>query len=58
VVTTGEETSLVHGSGLGLWLVYYVVDSLNGRLCVREAESGTRVAVRLAAASDSADADE
>jgi signal transduction histidine kinase len=32
VLTKGRETSLEHGSGLGLWLVYWVVDRSGGRL--------------------------
>ncbi|MEZ3114693.1 sensor histidine kinase [Halobaculum sp. MBLA0147] len=32
VLTKGRETSLEHGSGLGLWLVYWVVDRSGGDL--------------------------
>ncbi|WP_135822001.1 sensor histidine kinase [Halostella litorea] len=32
VLVEGEETSLQHGSGLGLWLVYWVVDKSHGNL--------------------------
>jgi len=32
VLVEGEETSLQHGSGLGLWLVYWVVDKSRGTL--------------------------
>ncbi len=32
VLSEGRETSLEHGSGLGLWLVYWVVDRSGGRL--------------------------
>ena len=32
VLTKGRETSLEHGSGLGLWLVYWVVDRSGGSL--------------------------
>jgi signal transduction histidine kinase len=32
VLTKGRETSLEHGSGLGLWLVYWVVDRSGGTL--------------------------
>jgi PAS domain S-box-containing protein len=46
VLTTGKETSLAHGSGLGLWLVYWIVTSLDGTLAV-DVEDGTRVEIRL-----------
>jgi signal transduction histidine kinase len=32
VLTKGRETALEHGSGLGLWLVYWVVDRSEGTL--------------------------
>jgi PAS domain S-box-containing protein len=48
VLESGEETPLVHGSGLGLWLVYWVVSSLDGEVRVPEAPGG-HVAVRLPA---------
>lgn len=32
VLTKGRETALEHGSGLGLWLVYWVVDKSDGTL--------------------------
>jgi signal transduction histidine kinase len=32
VLVQGRETSLEHGSGLGLWLVYWVVDKSDGHL--------------------------
>jgi signal transduction histidine kinase len=32
VLTKGRETALEHGSGLGLWLVYWVVDKSGGTL--------------------------
>jgi len=31
-IADGRETALEHGSGLGLWLTYWVVDSSGGRL--------------------------
>ncbi|WP_121821173.1 sensor histidine kinase [Halostella salina] len=36
VLVEGEETSLQHGSGLGLWLVYWVVDKSRGTLVFDE----------------------
>jgi len=40
VLETGEETSLVHGRGLGLWLVYWIVTGLDGSVSVIEPRSG------------------
>jgi signal transduction histidine kinase len=31
-IDTGRETALEHGSGLGIWLTYWVVDNSGGRL--------------------------
>ncbi len=36
VLTDGEETDLDHGSGLGLWLVHWVVERSDGRLSFAE----------------------
>ncbi|WP_276300259.1 sensor histidine kinase [Halorussus lipolyticus] len=36
VLTEGEETDLEHGSGLGLWLVHWVVERSGGRLTFAE----------------------
>ncbi|WP_115862414.1 sensor histidine kinase [Halorussus litoreus] len=38
VLTEGEETDLEHGSGLGLWLVHWVVERSGGRLSFTENE--------------------
>ena len=40
VLTTGRETALEHGSGLGLWLVYWLVDKSEGELLFDESELG------------------
>ncbi|MDS0299256.1 ATP-binding protein [Halogeometricum sp. S1BR25-6] len=40
VLRDGEETSLVHGSGLGLWLVRTIVRRLGGELNVGDADGG------------------
>lgn len=45
VLQTGTETQLVHGSGLGLWLVYWVTTSQNGSIEVTGTEDGTTVTV-------------
>jgi len=47
ILVSGEETPLVHGSGIGLWLVYWIVESLDGQLTVRDSEGGTCVEIAL-----------
>ncbi len=48
VLESGEETSLVHGRGLGLWLVYWIVTGLDGSVSVVDAHSGgSTVQLRL-----------
>lgn len=47
VLVSGTETPLVHGSGLGLWLVYWVVESLDARLTVPESEEGACIEIAL-----------
>ena len=41
-ITSGEETQLEHSSGLGLWLVYWVVETSGGEISF-ETENGTTV---------------
>ena len=48
----GEETSLVHGSGAGLWLIQTTIDSSNGDLTYETSEAGTTVRIRLSVADD------
>jgi signal transduction histidine kinase len=51
VLTEGEETDLEHGSGLGLWLVNWVVERSGGRLTFADNESNgavVRIDLRLA----------
>ncbi|MDZ7731370.1 MAG: ATP-binding protein [Natrialbaceae archaeon] len=50
VLDEGEETPLQHGSGLGLWLVYWLVDKSNGSLEFETGEDGTSVTCLLPAA--------
>lgn len=57
VLATGEETPLVHGRGLGLWLVYWIVETLDGTLDVRVAD-GTRIEIRLPRATASGGTDD
>jgi len=47
VLVSGEETPLVHGSGLGLWLVHWVVETIDGAVTVHDREDGTRVEITL-----------
>lgn len=47
VLTSGEETQLVHGRGLGLWLVYWITTNLDGDVEMTAAETGTTVEIRL-----------
>ncbi|MFC7077080.1 histidine kinase N-terminal 7TM domain-containing protein [Haloarcula halophila] len=49
VIQAGEETPLQHGSGVGLWLVAWVVRNVGGTLSF-EGGPGTTVAVGLPAA--------
>jgi signal transduction histidine kinase len=47
VLQSNTETQLVHGDGLGLWLVYWIVTSLNGDVAASVSPDGTTVTVRL-----------
>ncbi|QLG29878.1 PAS domain S-box protein (plasmid) [Halorarum halophilum] len=40
VMQSGSETPLTHGSGIGLWLIYWVIDSLGGEVTVQSDTSG------------------
>ncbi|MDR5674268.1 Signal transduction histidine kinase, contains PAS domain [Halalkaliarchaeum sp. AArc-CO] len=55
VLEAGEEEPLVHGQGLGLWLVYWIVTSLEGDVSVADSRRGTTIQVRLPAAEGSAE---
>jgi len=46
-ITNGEETQLSHGSGVGLWLVSWIVHSLSGSLDFETDEEGTTVTLRI-----------
>ncbi len=46
ILGSGEETQLDHGSGLGLWLVYWVLESSGADLAF-DCEDGTEVSVQL-----------
>lgn len=48
VLDTGRETPLQHSSGLGLWLVRWIVEDLGGEVDTRDQDSGgTVVTLRL-----------
>jgi|GEM_PF-490080 len=47
VLEAGEETSLQHSSGIGLWLVKLIVTRLDGELAIESGPDGTRVEIRL-----------
>lgn len=47
VFTTGEETPLQHGSGLGLWLVKWGVERLGGDVQFETGDTGTQIMVSL-----------
>lgn len=40
VIQNGGETPLQHSSGVGLWFIYWAVDSLGGDISIREGDSG------------------
>ena len=49
VIEEGRETALEHGSGVGLWLVNWVVQEAGGTIEFAEAGEGCTVVVRLPA---------
>ncbi|WP_267163223.1 histidine kinase N-terminal 7TM domain-containing protein [Halovenus salina] len=56
-ITEGEETPLKHTSGVGLWLVNWLVMRAGGTLSFENTETGCRVGVRLPRASKERDGD-
>lgn len=46
-----EESSLRHSSGIGLWLVRWIVNRSNGELATESDDSGTRFEIRLTRAA-------
>jgi PAS domain S-box-containing protein len=53
VLQSNTETQLVHGDGLGLWLVFWIVTSLDGEL-EATVEEGSTVTIWLPRSSESA----
>ena len=47
VLTSGEETPLIHGSGLGLWLVHWIVTGLGGEILVSDVDTGAQIEIAL-----------
>jgi len=47
VLTSGVETPLAHGSGLGLWLAYWIVSSHDGSIDPEITEQGTTMTVTI-----------
>ncbi|MFC7058323.1 ester cyclase [Halovenus salina] len=43
----GEETPLTHGSGIGLWLIYWATDAVRGDVDFERTGSGTRVVLSI-----------
>jgi|AntRauTorcE11898_2_1112593.scaffolds.fasta_scaffold00276_19 PAS domain S-box-containing protein len=52
-IEIGEETPLQHGTGLGLWLVYWTVSLLGGEVTITDRSPGTRVVLTLPRAANS-----
>ncbi len=51
-IESGEETPLQHGTGLGLWIVYWTVSLFGGEVSLEEnSPRGTRVVLNLPQAS-------
>jgi PAS domain S-box-containing protein len=58
-LTAGEETSLQHGSGIGLWIIYWAVTRYGGDLEFETREGGgSLVRIRLPAATPPEDGEE
>jgi len=47
VLTAGAETPLEHGSGLGLWLAYWIVTSHDGTIEATVTDDGTCMSIEL-----------
>lgn len=60
VIATGTETPLMHGSGLGLWLAYWIVTSHGGTIetATGEENEGTTVTVSVPRSGEVPDVDE
>jgi len=47
VLSEGVETPLIHGSGLGLWMVNWIVTTHDGSIDTTVTDEGTTVTVTL-----------
>ncbi|MFC7042050.1 ATP-binding protein [Halonotius sp. GCM10025705] len=47
VLADGKEDPLVHGQGLGLWLTYWIITTLDGEITVPKSQQGTTIEIRL-----------
>lgn len=47
VLTEGVETPLAHGSGLGLWVAHWIIDSHDGSIDPEVTDDGTTMAVTI-----------
>lgn len=52
-IVSGEETPLRHSSGIGLWLVHWLVVRVGGTLSFENTDDGCTVSIRLPRAIDS-----
>ncbi|XGI84159.1 PAS domain S-box protein [Halorutilales archaeon Cl-col2-1] len=52
VLRTGEETPLIHGSGLGLWFVYWILRMVGGSIEIEDTEAGSRVSLLVPTPSE------
>jgi signal transduction histidine kinase len=57
VLEAGEETDLLHSSGIGLWLVKMIVGRFDGRLEIETGDWGTKIAVHVPRESTTDEAD-
>lgn len=61
VISSGTETPLTHGSGVGLWFMYWIIDSLGGEMGIEsDQETGSTVTLTVpieTASSETKDAD-
>lgn len=55
VLDVEEETNLQHGSGIGLWLVHWLVKRSNGEIVSETTGDGSRIGIRLAVVSEERD---
>lgn len=58
VLEAGEETELLHSSGIGLWLVKMIVGRFDGRLEIETGDWGTTMAIHVPTGSSPGDRDE